>query len=355
MRRLNLLFSLLLIWNSSYGQCDTLRYLVRSPNVSRRRYNAYLATDPASMAIARGFQNHPVDAHALQCLRRQFERAQLRYLHAQDPQMHAAWLDLVSFAYKADWPKPYRKMISIGFMRLAQSSISTTETERWLSLAANYDGQYKPDHNLFPPPLVAQFEQIRAESAKLRLPTKHFHGFQWVFVNGTPIRLADKTSINIPDQTVRLTFISSRYRPVTRVLPARVALRFSPQRVPWVSGTCKSPLWSSYPTSSHVKLAALFADSCVAVRGQTYPIYPLGSPKAKVALTDSPSSSLASNWGAPSITSEIPKLSSNSVPFYKRGWFWIAAGAVAGAIVYSRYQTSIANSGPPTTTHTSGF
>ena len=342
--------------SSAFAYARPLQFLVRSPDVSFREYNAYLLTDPTALSIVDQIKKNPASATALAALKTEFKKAQLQYLQANAESMRDAWINLISFAYKADWPKDYREMISIGFLRLAQISLSADETKKWLTLAVSYDDVYQPDHNLFPPPLVAEFNELREHEQTVQIPTDNFAGFEWLFVNGRPIHIIDKRFLSLPDQTVRLTLVSSKYETVSRVMPARDILRFKPRTLPWVTGSCQSPIWSARE-QNHAVFAALFHDSCIAVEGLSQPVYALNaSSLANVPTNDVPSTAGYNRWSDPSITTSIPP-SSASQPFYKSGWFWFGASVAAGAIIYAQARNANSTSGnaSASATHTSGF
>ncbi len=343
--RLLLATAMIFLSMQSYAG-PTLRYLVRSPGVSLRQYNAYLLTDPSASAIVAHIKKSPADSSALESLKTEFEKAQVAYLNSEDEAMRTEWLNLASFAYKADWPKPYRAMISIGFLRLAQVSTSADDTKKWLTIAAGFDASYEPDRTLFPPPLVAEYHEIRAAQQKFNVPIQNWKNFELALLNGKAIRLSGRSTLSLPDQTVRLTLLSSVYQPVTRVLPARALIAFQPRRLPWVTGTCQTPLWSELENTQQ-NLAALFSNSCVAVRGQSQPIFPLSTPTLASGSLETPA---YNQWADPSTAMATP---SNSKPFYKSGWFWLGAAIAAGAIVYSQERN--AGAGGAAATHTSGF
>jgi hypothetical protein len=250
-------------------------------------------------------------------LKHTYLEAQSEMLKSEISQLSDHWHEVVNYAYKADWEELDREMISIAFLRLAQLAPSSLETRKYILQAIEFDDQYKPDTQIFQPPIVEEFFKIKTQSRKLNISCARFKGFTFVLVNGSRNNIENKSSLSLQNGVKRVTFISPTYLPVTRVFETQNLSNFEPQKI------------SAKSTTLSVAVEV---------------------PSIALPLEDlNPTFIEGSN--SPSIEKQMGKNEEKS--FYEKPKFWIGASVIAAGLFYLNHQNnSDSDSG---TTHKEGL
>jgi hypothetical protein len=263
-----------------------------------------------------------------------FMRAQDQFLKSEISQIESAWQDVANYAYKADWRDTDRAMLEIAFLRLAQLSSEASQTRSWLQTAVSFDSNYQPDSQLYPPPLLQLYESMKKKQNLVEISTELMNGFSQVLINGTEIRIGSAQVLKISDGIKRVTFISSRYQPVTRVVEARSIVDLRPEKKPLVEGDCLSARLSPYADKmlSSETSKIIFSDRCNAL-ATTLPLQSL-KPQIKDFSADETIENRIE-------TRHPPK-------FYEKSSFWISTALATALIVTLQHSLQKDDSDRPT-------
>lgn len=316
--------------------------LLQSTRISKTEFSTVLESNREYQSFASYWLERSDETSIRSELKNAFAHAQQVFLQSEISAMKPDWERVYAFAYKSDWPEIYGEMIQIAGMRLAQLSSSTIETEKWLRLVIEFNSRYEPPKELFPPPLIEQYRRIR-----LRLGTILFHpppefGFDKILINGLPYEIANAAPISLPDAMVRITYLSSKYAPISRVINAREIKNLKPTMQTLVSGSCENP---------ELNLALGF-DLNINDVGLVYSQNCVTPVKRAVTVGGASSLSRTNNLADPINAIEVSSSVETHTAFYRKPWFWVGATAVIGAVVFS-LQPRGETSPPPS--HTEGF
>jgi hypothetical protein len=240
--------------------------LIQSADLPDEDFKAALEANRDQRSFAEAWPDWGVSTDLRRELQNSFARAQRAFLESELQAMHAEWEKVYDFAYKADWSTIDREMIAIAMLRLAQLSPSSEETDRWLRRTLEFDEHFEPKADLFPPPLVERLHSLRKKLAKVSVTWREELGFELVYINGVPHPLRASLPLLLPDATVRATFVSAKFTPVTRVMLARDLSQFRPARNWLVGGTCEKPKihWGPLAEQPPKDAALVFSGLCLA-------------------------------------------------------------------------------------------
>lgn len=212
-------------------RAENSRVFIKPPEMSVTEFKAQLLAQRNLIPYDQ-YMSHRLVPESLQDgLSHAFSAAQESFLRSELPLMEAQWLDVTAYALKADWAKPQRDMIQTAYFRLAQMASTPEKTRQFLEMAIQLDASYTPNPQLFPPPLIDQYEALRTKSQKIQVSTKAWHGFSQILVNGVPHDLENQTEILLSPGLLRVTFLSPSFEPVTRVLDSKILAQFRPQKI----------------------------------------------------------------------------------------------------------------------------
>lgn len=272
----------------------------------------------------------PGDDHD-QMLKTKLERAQRAWLGGEVETARAEFRSLTELNLKADWRQPQREVIQTAFLRMAQSSESVTEREGWLESAARLYGDIAPNADLFPPPLMSEFEATKKRQTMTEIELADvFADFRYVLIDGRKIEIATEPRVQLAPGLHRLTALSDSHEPVTEFMTAAQlrVLRLSPPAL--TEGICDgAKLRSRSALPSNVDVEIYSGSAC----------------PSKIT----------------NILNESRLLTAESEPFVPSAprarekdhtWLWVAGAAIVAGAAYA-----IANQheSSPQTTHRSGF
>ncbi len=323
--------------------------LLQANDLSNEEFKAVLEANPEYQSFTdywpKRIEVHPMTEE----LKHSFLHAQQTFLQSEIASMKPEWEKVFSFAYKNDWAMNYREMIQTAGLRVAQLSTSPAETDEWLTYVAQFDENLQPNKSLFPPPLLQRYEKIRHHLPRMTFSFRSDIGFEKVLINGSAHRIVFGRPLTLPQTTVRATFVSSKYLPVTRVLPVHELKLFKPAQQILVGGDCEAPALNlSQGLSVNMNdLGMVYSRKCITpVRRAQTQDSAISLPN-KNFFASNPSSTGIENTYSLNAQDKMAKPA-----FYKRPWFWVGAVAIAGAIAYSVQQRDNSTSSP---THTEGF
>jgi hypothetical protein len=319
--------------------------LVRADSTSASDYLTVIEADHNFESFADYWAQGAENQNLRSELRHAFARAQEKFLQSEMSEMRSEWELVAGYALKSDWSKTYRKLIQTAQMRRAQMSTNDAEAQKWLTDILVLDPTFEPNKSLFPPPLVETYYRLRTHIHRTPINIDAASGFDILLINGVEFNLEKTKKILRPEGTVRATYVSNRYSPVTRILSTRDLNRFRPEKNLFVTGTCATPALSSNSgfDSNAVNVALMFDKNCV---------ISVQAPKPMAASDLNVISQTSIRYSDPvSIESRFDS-KANASPFYKKPWFWIGATIVAGGL-FAVAQAHQSSSAPAT--RTEGF
>lgn len=226
------------------------------------------------------------------------------------------------------WSASERSILFQSAMRLAQLETGANRI-KWLMKALSQGPDQIPDAQLFPPPLVQEWEELRNKSPKISVQKLIPFGWKGIQIQGAYYDLSSDVQIPITSEPVHLKWISNLYQPFTAIQPLFAPKDGQLPREAWVTGECRRPEFSeSAKTFSEKK--AFFNLDCVDSADS--------KPKElKLGVTEPKN---------PSITMFAePK----TRPIYKSPWFWAGVGAAVLVAIAVTQRKSESEKEPSTT------
>lgn len=296
-----------------------------------------IVEEKGETAIDQWLARHAPDPAAVKELEGEFVSAQKAFLSGSLSDARKQFDHITKKALAEDWGEPQREIIYFSYLRAAQLANSPDQKEAALNAALRFDVSREPDKAIFPPPLVSQFQALKSKAARFEWHlSSSANGFSIAIVNGK--RVSIRGTVTLVAGPNRVTLLSAKYQPVTRVLEARELAKAEIPRIPWIEGTCDNPQWrmtkETFGPQVHYK--AFLNEDCL--------IEPTLSLAEMARLSDSPSDKETGFSSLKSI-SEAKKPSK----FWQSKWFWIGVAGVASAALV--YQQSQNRSEPTRSTH----
>jgi hypothetical protein len=273
----------------------------------------------------------PGDDHE-QMLKSKLERAQRAWLGGDIEAARAEFRALTELSLKADWRDSQREVLQTAYLRLAQSAESTTERSGWLESAARLYGDLTPVSDLFPPPLMTEYESVKDHLTKTEIVFGDvFPDSRYVLVDGRKIEISTQPRLQISAGLHRLTALSDSHEPVTEFMTATQlrVLRLSPPVL--TEGTCdgaKIRSRSAVPSNIDVEIYS----------GATCP-----TKKFESALNEGRLITAGPNAFGPS----APQVRAKD-----HTWLWIAGAAIVAGAAYAFANQ---HESAPQATHRSGY
>lgn len=218
--------------------------------------------------------NRPAKANT-EKLTRAIERAQSAWLSGAVDQARAGFRDVAALALDDDWQEAHRETIAYAMMRLAQSAPTPLEVSEWIERVAVTFPSYRPDDDLFPPPLLNTYRETQARQRTLakEIPLETlFRGYRFVLINGQKFRPQAKKSIRLSSGTYRVTAFSDSNAPITEKMTLAQLSSYRAASPPLVIGNCQAPQFFQVPQVTGA-VSAYFGNQCVRTNGE--PLKPL--------------------------------------------------------------------------------
>ncbi len=302
--------------------------LFPAPDIPALEYRAYLQAHSELATPSGALDDRRPARAARERLIRLFTDAQAAYLSGDRESARKSFEAVISEGTSDDWREPDREILVTSHLRLAQLAATPEERHAYLRNSAVW-GEVEINRGLFPPPLIAE----REENLK-GLPIRELHfaglGRDWsrILVNGqvctlNPCRLKADSST-----AVRVTWLSDRWLPVSKVTLLEQVERIQPDRRAWLGGRCDSPKWSE-ESGVLGRRVAFFGLEC--------------APAGETRTAERPPVTTAAS--GPAWPKSPPE---KERPFYKSPWRWIGVGTLAAIVVASSHKPKDKE---PTTTY----
>lgn len=279
--------------------------IYRTPTMSDIDFAALKIARPEMITLDEYQLKNIVSDEMKENLKTTFLKAHAAHLKNQSTENIDLWQDVISYAFKADWPKNNREMIQIAYLRLAELSATVKISKSLVTQCFEYDPQFEPDRKLITPTVIAQYQDVQTKSPLKNFDLNKLQGFSKVLINGTVFDVSAQKSISVTSGLKRITLLSSTYKPVTRVIDAEYLNQLKPEKE------------NAIPENRN--------------------------------LLDN--RYIAKSSGEPSIEKKNDEKSAPQ--FYKKPWFWVGTVGVVGALVI--YQNSKQNNSSREPTYREGL
>ena len=323
---------------------------VPHPNINSTNYEKYLrarSETPAAQTLQQLIEEtYEGDEENLKI---EFLKAQNLYLNGRLSEALGSFEEIFSKRFDADWTAKSRKFFEyVGLRRIQLSEGKTGQMPGQLhSQLLSFDGDYKADAEIFPPPFIKRLTQWREQEFQRALiwngENLPLH-IQKVLLNGKGLTLPVFTQKLLPNEKYRLTLISHHTVPKTFLLTGREVVAEKEWALkPMISGSCQDPELSSYVGNHFKTVTALFPTACVRkyVNGRWEPandsselhteppLTPIKKPMAAIEPVTLKSSAMSASGS--------------------KTWNWLVLGALTVGSVYLLTNSQKKSSRRPTT------
>ena len=223
--------------------------VIRSTEIDDHHLRAFAETEGRPTLADYYESNRPLKSNQEQ-LRRLIERAQGLWLNGSTESARAVFKDIAQMTLNDDWRGAQRESIHYADLRLAQSALTPDEATQWLEKAVRDFPELKPSAKVFPPPLVASFNDVKAhlrsQFSEVELGER-FRDYRFMLINGQKYDLEDTTKVSLPPGTFRVTLLSNLHSRITETMTASQLRIFQFVVPPIASGTCTEPHLADSP------------------------------------------------------------------------------------------------------------
>ncbi|MCB0378781.1 MAG: hypothetical protein KDD33_09835, partial [Bdellovibrionales bacterium] len=277
------------------------QYLMENPNL--KSYVQHLETQSNSKENS---------------LRHHLKMAQFEFLDGSLEKAAKHFETTVDMKWEKNWNHDQRAVIHFAHLRLAQLQKRQKSQDHWLLLALQFSSKIKPDSNLFPPPLLDRYNQLKSRVTSQLWPLPEGSAeFDKIIVNGEELPMGS-TFFQSSKGMVHVQFLSNRFQSITIVEDAKNIVNQTLAKIPLLSGNCLRPI---FQVDKHLNNVKGFLDKECTVR-------PLNA-QHPLAATIEPSS---------------PQTTSKKA--FQSRWVWWGL-AIASAVVTWQVIENQNQSGPP--------
>lgn len=302
--------------------------LVQGPGTSTIEYRSALKADSDLASPTQTLlRKTPAGRDNLLAL---FAEAQKSFLDNSKGEAQAKFQNLVSLLSTEDWSQSDRSIFQLAYLRLAQMELSPEKQDYWITRSLLAGEDISPDKNLFPPPLLRRWMQIRNEIPRFTGFESWFReGWNTVLINGIPCTKTSCQGWPMISEKVRLSFLSDQWIPQSKLVDGSELSSAKVPRIAWVDGSCARSEFHQDASALPDKKAFWGAacDRPPLVQAQQLNLQPV-----------------ASNEPIPKMT-----IKEKAPAFYKSKWFWIGVGVVTAGIVIASSQKKDDKKEPSTT------
>lgn len=308
--------------------------LFQAPGASGLDYRAALKADADNQSPSAAYMHQHPSADNRQRLLNLFAEAQKAFLGGTKEESKRQFENLLSVIKEEDWDRASREIFLVAYLRLAQMELDPAAQTALISQALLLGEGLSIPADLFPPPLIRKYNQLKLEIPRQQISPGFFaDGWSVILVNG---QACSKSACeNIPQlaNQVRVTFLSEQWVPVTVDVPALEINRASPSRTPWLSGSCEKTIYHP-ETDFAAEKKSFWSFNC-------------GAPSAPARTK--PINFLPVSHADP-IVAKV-EMDMRPRPFYKSPWFWGGVGALVIAAVVLSTKKQQDRGREPTTTY----
>ena len=316
---------------------------VKDPKLDKTEFKAQLLIDQRGLPLADYLAKNLVEPGLKQNLKTTFLNAQTQFLGSDLEKSYTSWQQVVSYAYKANWAETERHLISVAYFRLAQLSQTPAEQSDWLKQAFAFDDRYKPDYKLIPPPIVSEFNYLKANGPRVSINIEVWQKYDVAVINGVKYNIEKGRKLILSQGTKYLSLLSSTFAPIHKVISTESLDKFDPSSTAFILSDCEKPnsLLLREDLRSKVRLEVISDKKCYAE-----------SAEQNLAMVGSQPSQTNFN-GTPSIENTSVADKNSGKAFYQKPNFWLGTAAALAAVLIIKNNRDQDNNSPPT--HKEGF
>jgi hypothetical protein len=319
--------SLILVWAHALNAT----VLFQAPSTSGLDYRAALKADGEAQNPTRAYvESHPSNDNRNRLLNL-FAEAQKAFLGGTKEEAKARFNDLLALRMEDDWDRAAREIFLQAYFRLAQLELDPSAQTQILTQAVLMGDGLNVPADLFPPPIVRRYSQLKSEIPRQQISPGFFaDGWSTILINGRPCTKIACDGIPPLNNEVRLTFVSDQWVSVSETVPASEINRLSPRRIAWVNGDCDHSTFHSQTDFAQDKKAfwGLNCGTTAAAKPKTLNFQPVSHADPMIPRIE---------------------MEANKRPFYKSPWFWSGLGAVLITAVVLSTQKQNERKEPSTT------
>ena len=309
--------------------------VIRSTEIDDRHLRAFAETEGRPTLADYYESNRPLKSNQDQ-LHRLIERAQSLWLNGSTESARSVFKEISQLSLNDDWRGAQRESIHYADLRLAQSALTPDESTQWLEKAVRDFPELKPSLKVFPPPLIASFNDVKAhlrtQFSEVELGDR-FRDYRFMLINGQKYDLEDTSKISLPPGTFRVTLLSNLHSRITETMTASQLRIFQFVVPPIARGSCQDPHLADGPELDF-PVSVVYKENCYRTHnraGWLNPSPELSDLQLKGIEIPSTSSQLAP--ANPMASFEITK---PEEPFItKRSLIIVGATVIAAGIVYA--------------------
>ena len=250
-------FSQGLVYSDSSAGSISSAVLIRSPETSWTDFSAYAKTESIKTYAQYQLEQirttpRPIEVQSI------LKQAQIDFLSYEPERSKKSFRRITEYMHAFDWNEEERKIIFYSLFRLAQLEKDLQKQELFLKEALVFGRDLKIDLQVFPPPLVSSYLDLKKKSSFISLDLKKL--FPWheiVLINGKVY--SNKEKVTLPYGMYRVSAFSSSHKDRTQLLSlSHFALKVL-KTPPLVSGSCQKPGFNKkdFLLSSHFTKAVL--------------------------------------------------------------------------------------------------
>lgn len=297
------------------------RILVKARNASSIGFEAYLFSHDNLSTHSRWSLERYIDSEVIKSLQSELEEI-LQGEKAIPTQTRInTYNDLLSRAQSYNWPIKIRKLIAKAWLFTYQLEPSLPEKRNLIRQLALFFPDFKPSDKEFLPQSIKDWnEELGSKPFLGWQPDSKWDDFRYLIINGQVYDLSERTTIPIPDRSVRITGFSDTFILFDRILEGRDLFHFSPPKEYLVSGDCESPIY--HPRTDPGLFRVYFSDHCVKQEG----------PQPANAGTGTDLSARSNSLNSPawpaSLTDDF-SMSKGGSELRIPKWGWVVIGTIA--------------------------
>ena len=250
-----------LIVHSSLSQAKTV--IIKAPDTSPLEFKAYTETEsdslPYSSYLLKKIRAKPRPI----ILKHHMEKAQRDFLSLDADKAKVHFLNIIDQAYKFDWNQEERDIIFYSFLRLTQLENEPSKRNLFLNDAFVFGMDMEVDDQIFPPPIVDEYNRIKHSAPVIELKLKNIFPFhEIILVNGK--RIDASQSFSLAYGHYRITALSSSHARWTSVLSLSKLLLENIKTQNLSDGECRNAkLSDSVKVPENHPLQVLFPNFCL--------------------------------------------------------------------------------------------
>ena len=250
---------LLLLYSSFvYSTQPVLPILIRSPQATMTEFLAYSKTESVRTYAQYQLDNNRKRPRPIS-LREVLKQAQEDFLSHEPERSKKSFSLITEHIHAFDWTEEERKIIFYSLLRLAQLERNKQKQKLLLQEAVVFSLDIKLDLQVFPPPLVELYSNIKKQITFISLNLeKVFPRHEIVLINGKVYPHTDE--IRLPYGMYRVTAFSSSHTSWSQNLSLSRLMTKRVNTFSLVSGSCKEASINNFTLKDY---RILFPNFCI--------------------------------------------------------------------------------------------